>query len=224
MMRTIFILLLFANLSFFIWHNRFAEKPVQHEFLAVDPGVPKLALLEEVAPKNNENWQQQQPDAEETAIASINQLCFSVGPFATEADLQPVVDQLTPLVLKTRIRKMTTTQEAGYWVYLPALDSRQDALRAGRALAAANVRDYYVVTTGDRENTVSLGLYRQPFNADNRIAELQSKGFDVKKEIRLEQWPEFWLDYSSTEEQLASIPNVTLNNPDLQQNNVSCEK
>ena len=221
-MRTIFILLLFANLGFFIWHNRFAEKPIQHEFLVTDPGVPKLDLLAEIEPKNNENWQQ--PESTDTTIASINQLCFSVGPFATEADLQPAVDQLTPLVLKTRIRKMTTTQEAGYWVYLPALASRQDALRAGRALAAANVRDYYVVTTGDRENTVSLGLYRQPYNADNRIAELQAKGFDVKKEIRLEQWPEFWLDYSATDEQLSNIPNLTTDNPDLQQNNVSCEK
>jgi len=220
-MRTIFILLLFANLGFFIWHNRFAEKPVQYEFLATDPGVPKLELLSENDPQPNDTWQE--PD-EETAVASINQLCFSVGPFGTEADLQPAVDQLTPLVLKTRIRKMTTTQEAGYWVYLPALASRQDALRAGRALSAANVRDYYVVTTGDRENTVSLGLYRQPFNADNRIAELQAKGFDVKKEIRLEQWPEFWLDYSATDEQLSDIPDLTINNPDLQQNNVSCEK
>ena len=220
-MRTIFILLLFANLGFFIWHNRFAEKPEQYEFMAVDPGVPKLELLSEIAPTPPDNWEEPEEDV---SVTSINQLCFSVGPFSTEADLQPVVDQLTPLVLKTRIRKVTTTQEAGYWVYLPALASRQDALRAGRALAAANVRDYYVVTTGDHENTVSLGLYRQPFNADNRIAELQAKGFDVKKEIRLEQWPEFWLDYSATDEQLNTIPDLTQTNPDLQQNNVSCEK
>lgn len=222
-MRILFIILVLGNISFFIWQNRFVAMPERAEFVAVDPGVAKLELLSELRPGklSDSNWDN---SANSLLADASQQMCFSVGPFAEESALQPVLDTISPLVLKTRIRKLTTTQEVGYWVYLPALASRDEALKAGRALAAANVRDYYVVTSGDHENTVSLGLYRQPYNADNRIAELQSKGFEAKQKVRLEQWPEFWLDYSATESQMAQIPDLTANNAALQQNNVRCER
>jgi hypothetical protein len=68
-----------------------------------------------------------------------------------------------------------------------------------------------------------LGLYREPYNADNRIAELSKKGFQVSKEIRIEQWPEFWLDYSVTEAQAANLPNLKDTYPDISQNEVICK-
>ena len=101
--------------------------------------------------------------------------------------------------------------------------SRSEALAKGRELAAAKVKDYYVVTAGNHENTVSLGLYREQFNADNRINELSRKGFDVQKEVRIEQWPEFWLDYRITQEQLALIPDFNENTPDASTNEVTCQ-
>jgi hypothetical protein len=216
-MRYLFILLLIANIAFFVWMQRFSpvtEKP----FTAVDDGITPLQLVTDVSDKNS--------PVESVETVEINddiqQICFSAGPFDIEANVHAAAETINPLVLKTNIRKITTTQEAGYWVYLPALSSRAEALKKGRELAAAFVKDYYVVTSGDNENSISLGLYREPYNADNRIAELSKKGFKVNKEIRIEQWPEFWLDFSATEAQLTTLPDLKQNHPDISQNEVIC--
>lgn len=216
-MRYLFILLLIANIAFFVWIQRFS--PITKvPFTAVDEGITPLQLVADVSDKNS--------NTEPVAAAEINddiqQICFSAGPFDIEANVHAAAETINPLVLKTNIRKITTTQEAGYWVYLPALSSRAEALKKGRELAAAFVKDYYVVTSGDNENSISLGLYREPYNADNRIAELSKKGFKVNKEIRIEQWPEFWLDFSATETQLSTLPDLKQTYPDISQNEVIC--
>lgn len=215
-MRYLFILLLLANIAFFVWSKRIS--PVtQRNFTAVDPGVDKLTLIAEVDPAKPATT------PEISINSDVQQLCYSAGPFEVEANVHAAKEQLDSVVLKSNIRKITTTQEAGYWVYLPALSSRTEALKKGRELAAAFVKDYYVVTSGDNENSISLGLYREPYNADNRIAELQRKGFDVQKEIRIEQWPEFWLDFSVTETQQVGLPDLKTTYPDISQNEVICK-
>ncbi|MCX7554365.1 hypothetical protein OS175_10775 [Marinicella sp. S1101] len=215
-MRYFFILLLLANIAFFVWSKRISPV-VKTEFTVVDEGVEKLALIAEVEPNKPATT------SEVTINSDVQQLCYSAGPFDVEANVHAARETLDAVVLKTNIRKITTTQEAGYWVYLPALSSRTEALKKGRELAAAFVKDYYVVTSGDNENSISLGLYRESFNADNRIAELSKKGFKVSKEIRIEQWPEFWLDFSITESQIDTLPDLKVNYPDISQNEVICK-
>ncbi len=218
-MRYLFIIFLLANIAFFVWAQRLSPQ-AKSTFKVVDDGVAKIQLIKESEPHKT---------AEETPQPSLNlngdvqQLCYSAGPFDVESSVHAAKETLEPLVLKTNIRKITTTQEAGYWVYLPALASRTEALKKGRELAAAFVKDYYVVTSGDNENSISLGLYREPYNADSRIAELSKKGFQVNKEIRIEQWPEFWLDFSITETQLATLPNLKDTYQDISQNEVICK-
>ena len=219
-MRYFFIVLLLANIAFFVWTQRLSPQPVS-TFKVVDDGVKKLDLIAEVNPEKAPEYNQTEAGA--NLNAGVQQLCFSAGPFDVEANVHAAKEALDPLVLKTNIRQITTTQEAGYWVYLPALSSRAEALKKGRELAAAFVKDYYVVTSGDNENSISLGLYREPFNADNRIAELSKKGFQVNKEIRIEQWPEFWLDFSVTESQLAALPDLKVTYTDISQNEVICK-
>ena len=220
-MRYLFIIFLLANITFFVWTQRLSP-PAKSTFKTVDDGVAKLQLISEAELHKTSN---ESADSSTNNISGgdIQQLCFSAGPFDVEANVHAAQETLDQLVLKTNIRKITTTQEAGYWVYLPALASRAEALKKGRELAAAFVRDYYVVTSGDNENSISLGLYREPYNADSRINELSTKGFQVNKEIRIEQWPEFWLDFSVSETQIETLPNLKDTYPDISQNEVICK-
>lgn len=213
-MRYFFILILLSNIGFMVWSQRVAE-PSREAFTVTDPGIRKIELLSEIT------TQTRTTPVTSTDVPQVQQICFSMGPFDSEAGIQASQEQLTPLVLKTNIRELTTTQEAGYWVYLPALPTRSEALAKGRELAAAKVKDYYVVTAGNHENTVSLGLYREQYNADNRIAELTRKGFNVQKEVRIEQWPEYWLDFSVTEEQKSTLPELNTNT--ISSNEVICQ-
>jgi hypothetical protein len=223
-MRYLFILLLLFNLGFFIWVERYTAAPKKN-FTATDPGVTELVLLSD----NNKSDSNILADAPVMPVNSgnnsgtdLNFKCYAAGPYENEAGIQSAIEQIKSEVLKYSTRRLTTTQEAGYWVYLPALPSRKEALKKGRDLAAAYVKDYYVVTSGNNENSISLGLYREPFNADNRVTELNSKGFQVEKEIRLEQWPEFWLDFSINEDSEMNVDELSDTNTDIKVNEVIC--
>jgi hypothetical protein len=82
----------------------------------------------------------------------------------------------------------------GYRVYIPALEGRDAALDAGRKLAAKNVKDYYVVTSGAQENTISLGLFRDLANAEARRDAVRAAGFDARLEPRLDDAQQYWID------------------------------
>jgi SPOR domain len=94
-----------------------------------------------------------------------------------------------------------TLRSRGWWVYLPAFNSRNAALGAARDLSAKGIRDYYVVTAGDQENTISLGLFRDGANAIRRRDELTALGFDAQLDERSDDTPEYWLDYAVTPSQ-----------------------
>ena len=220
-MRYLFITLLLANIAFFVWSQRLTPQ-AKSNFETVDQGVTKLQLITEIEPNKNKS-NESQTNLNLNNDNDLQQLCYSAGPFDVEANVHAAQENLNQVVLKSNIRKITTTQEAGYWVYLPALASRAEALKKGRELASAFVKDYYVVSSGDNENSISLGLYRETYNADNRIAELSSKGFKVSKEIRIEQWPEFWLDFSISETQIDVLPDLKDTYQDISQNKVICK-
>jgi len=216
--RFLFILALLSNIALYIYTRQ--NMPKRESFVAVDPGVKKLVLLSEQDVENT-IWEEQETQ-EDNAETAFNQVCYTVGVFNAKSEIQPVLDALKDSVLKIRTRKVISTQEAGYWVYIPALKSRQEALSIGRKLSENAIEDYYVVTVGENENTISLGLYRDSVNADARLQELIGRGFNAEKQIKVEQWPEFWLDYAIASDQLESLPNIAEINPDIIANKVEC--
>ncbi|HWT15559.1 MAG TPA: SPOR domain-containing protein [Patescibacteria group bacterium] len=135
----------------------------------LEAGVGSLVLLGEVETPPS-------ADAAEVGAVPVPMPdvpgCLTLGPFATPAELR------------------------GYRVYLPASGSREAALAAARQLATRGVRDYYVVTAGDQENTISLGLFRDGDNAARRRDEVKALGLDVQLSERTEDTPEYWLDYA----------------------------
>ncbi|MCF6319458.1 MAG: SPOR domain-containing protein [Proteobacteria bacterium] len=202
--------------------------PKQEKFVAVDPGVKKLVLLSEQDVENT-IWEGQEAQMDETQMdkqdkqqTAFNQECYTAGVFNAKSEIQPILDALKNSVLKIRTRKVISTQEVGYWVYIPALKSRQEALSIGRKLSENAIEDYYVVTVGENENTISLGLYRDSINADARLQELISRGFNAEKQIKVEQWPEFWLDYAIASDQIENLADITEINPDIATNQVKC--
>ena len=125
-----------------------------------------------------------------------NDQCRRFGPFPTQADARAAMTALTPLTKRIRVREEHATQTRGYWVYLPAMPTREQALATARALAAKSVHDYYVVTAGDQQNTISLGLFRDQGNAERRRAEIAALGFSPKVNTRTEDLPVYWLDFA----------------------------
>lgn len=193
--RILFLLLLTMNLAAGAWWYLHAQKPPAAPE-AIESATPTLVLLSE----RGSDAMSQAALAADAARAPIDpnappSVCGTLGPFANEGDLRLGMDLLTPQVTRIQFQESSTVTTRGYWVYLPALDNRDAALKSARQLNAAGVRDYYVVTAGDHENTVSLGLFRDRDNAARRQSQIAALGFPARLEERTEVERAFWIEF-----------------------------
>ena len=195
--RVLFLLLLALNIGAGCWLY-FAPSTQRSEIPAADPGVPKLALLSERErdPVGNSAETVGAPGA--AAADQRAEVCASLGPFSTQADLRFAMGALTPLVARIQSREARTTELLGSWVYLPAPANRERALALARELSSKGVSDYYVVTAGDQPNTISLGVFRDPVNAEKRRSEISALGFKPEVSQRSDELPVYWIDYART--------------------------
>lgn len=191
-LRLLFLLLVALNLGVAGWLVFGDDRPPPPP--ATDPGVPTLQLLSERSSDARVQSAELSQAPKRKAVASDR--CFSLGAFPTQADMRSALDALTPHVARIQFRREFATRSRGWWVYLPALPSRDRALEVARKLSSEGVRDYYVVTAGDRQNTISLGLFRNPDNARRRQARITALGLDPKLTERTEQVPLYYLDYA----------------------------
>jgi hypothetical protein len=192
--RALFLLLLALNIGGACW-LLFAYRPQAAALPATDPGVPKLLLLSE-GDGEGDAANAELASAPESKADLANDQCRTLGPFPTQADTRAAMNGLTPLTKRIRVREAHTTQTRGYWVYLPAQATREQALGMARTLSEKGVRDYYVVTAGDQQNTISLGLFRDQGNAEHRRDEIAAFGFTPKVNTRTEELPSYWLDFA----------------------------
>ena len=190
--RLLFLLLVALNVGAGAWLV-FGRAPEPTLPPATDPGVPELRLL-------SETRRAAQPVKASIASASTTpdapDACNSLGPFMTTVDMRAAMQALSPHVARIQYREEQVRRSHGYWVYLPAAADREGALDAARRLAAKGIHDYYVVTAGDSQNTISLGLFNDQSNAEKRLAQLQALDFAAKVEQRIDTESAYWVDYA----------------------------
>ena len=110
--------------------------------------------------------------------------------------MRAAMQALSPHVARIQYREEQVSRSHGFWVYLPATADREAALDEARQLATKGINDYYVVTAGDAQNTISLGLFNSESNAQNRMAAMQKLGFPAKVRQRVDTEPAYWVDYA----------------------------
>jgi cell division septation protein DedD len=192
--RILFLLLLAMNLASVAWWYSRAQAPAPPP--PVVSSAPTLLLLSE----RDSAAMSQAAVAADSALAprdpnAVPAVCSTLGPFRDQTALKRGIDLLTPQVTRIQYQESSNVTTRGYWVYLPALDSRDAALKSARQLNAAGVRDYYVVTAGDHENTVSLGLFRDRDNAARRQSQIAALGFPARLEERTEVERAWWIEF-----------------------------
>jgi hypothetical protein len=192
--RTLFVLLLVLNLGAGVWLYMQPDAPVRAA-PPLPPGAKPLVLL-------SERDAAKMAQAAELAAAPVPTAaqrgqCFRIGPFNSKDTVASAVTALTPAVERIQLRETTTRIVRGFWVYLPAFNTRDAALTAARQLSSAGVRDYYVVTAGDQENAISLGRFQNRDNAERRRQSVAALGFRPRLEERAETQPQYWIDLES---------------------------
>ena len=191
-LRLLFVLLTALNIAVGAW--LLLGQPYARGGLPTDPGVPELRLLSEMPAGTPVAPAAVDASAVESAPRGLSYSCVALGPFATPQDLRNARQALTSQATRMRARQEQATQTSGWWVYLPAAGSRAQALDTARRLSARNISDYFVVSSGDQPNTISLGLFKDPDNARKRRDEVVAAGFEPRMTQRSESVPEYWLD------------------------------
>lgn len=182
--RILILVLLVLNATVALWWW-LRPPPSPPRLPATEQGVPGLSLLREI----NSGAAPRLADLPDTGPLQ----CLDIGPFPGRAEMDRAFKALTPLATRIQFREEVQRNQRGWWVYLPAPDSREAALAVARDLSAQGLRDYYVVTAGSNENTVSLGLFRERGNAEKRRAEVRDAGYAAEITPRIDERPEFWI-------------------------------
>lgn len=216
-LRLLFVLLIALNIAVGAW--LLLGQDDVHGRAATDAGVPELHLLSERPPAPSSAPTPASPTSTLAAATPSNPTssaapttpspaptpppppprsntytCMALGPFATQTDMRNARAALSSQAARMRQRQEQTTQTTGWWVFLPGGGSRDKALELGRRLAAANVGEYFIVSSGDQSNTVSLGLFKDPANARRRREQVVAAGFPAQMSERSESVAEYWLD------------------------------
>lgn len=180
-MRWVALLLLIANVGLAAWLA--AGAPGRPRAESAPPAeIGELTLLDEVP-------------AETDTDAGASGACYTVGPFENAERAQRARERLAELGLEPSQRRTTDDEVYGYQVVLPPFPSREEALAATRALAEQGVSDYFIISEPERENAVSLGLFREKRYAERHTRYLRELGFEPEMQLRTRTQSRYWQDY-----------------------------
>jgi hypothetical protein len=171
-MRTLFFLLLLANIAFLAW-SRFAGAP--------DAGGDPLPMARQIEPEKLKIISPadlpaaaQKPAPPPPAPPPV--ACLEWGSF-TVADAPRAEKALEPLALGARLAQRRSEETTSWWVFIPPQSSRQGALKKTAELRALGVKDYFIVQEeSDHRWAVSLGVFRSAEAAQARLAALRGQG------------------------------------------------
>ena len=223
-MRTVFLLLLAANLALVAWFQHYspAEGAADPEPARRQINPEKIRLLEgkelsELASAVTK------PAAKPEVPAALVQAgsapatsgpapatsgpapapggsCIEWGGFAL-AEAPKAEQALTPLALGARLAQRRSEETAGWWVFIAPQPNRAAALKKTAELKALGIDDYFILQDeGKMRWAVSLGVFSSEEAARNRFEALRAKGVrSAQTGERDTQVPKIWFQLRSSD-------------------------
>ncbi|CAN4280669.1 SPOR domain-containing protein [Pseudoxanthomonas sp. LjRoot125] len=194
LIRALIVLLVVLNLGAAAWWLT-RPAPAPEPPPALPAGVARLQLVGEEAPAAP-----LPASPAPTLVPPAPAVCFSLGPFTSEAAAIQARDALGADLLRSRLREAPGASASGYQVVMPPAASLEEAQATAARIGAAGFDDFLVVRQGDQANGIALGRYRSRDAAERRIAELQAGGFTAQLQPVGRAGPSlWWLDTGAAE-------------------------
>ena len=208
MKRALFLFLLLANIVVFAWMRWYGQpdtanltpapaltgKPLQLASELTPAQRKDLASVEAPAPGTAASAVAAAPPAATGALAAGTIACAAYGPFPSDDAVQLAAGRLKPLGLDVTNHVVPGKSKLGYWVYLPPFGSKREADAAASLLKRRGVKDIYVVTDEANRNAISLGVFTQKSDAQDRQKEMRKMGYHALMAERFRDEPRYWLD------------------------------
>lgn len=207
-MRTVFLLLVLANLGFYAWARYLAAPTAASDpsplARQIDPEKLRVVTAAELArPAPAKPTPAPEPAAVTVPPAIL--ACVEWGSFtATDA---PRADKvLAPLGLGPRLTHRQVEETASWWVFMPPQGSRQGAQRKATELRALGITDFFVIQDeGPYRWALSLGVFRSEDAARDHLAGLRKRGVRTariaQRELKVQKT---WLQVESVDAALGA--------------------
>lgn len=209
-MRTLFLLLVLANLAFFAW-SRYAgprgagdPAPLARQ---IDPEKLRIVAPKDLPPPRPASRPEPPPAASSPAAAAPSPVaaapslaCLEWGSF-TVSEAPRAQKALEPLALGERVVQRRTREIAGWWVFIPSQQTREGAMRKAAELRALGIQEYFILQEpGAYRWALSLGVFRSEEAAKARLAALQARGVRTARVgARDTAVPRVWLQVKSVD-------------------------
>ncbi len=181
MARLAFLLLVLANLAFFVWAAGYlggTDEGREPDRLRnqINPDKLRIAVAEA-----GRSAPEAQPEPAAAPPAPPATVCRRVGPMAT-AD----ADRLAAQVAALGEVKSMPVEGRSYWVFIAAADAKPTEKTAAQ-LRQAGLSDFFVVSDdGPNRGAFSLGLFHKEDAANDLLQRLAKKGI---KSARVDSKP-----------------------------------
>jgi len=103
--------------------------------------------------------------------------CYEWGSF-NPADSVRALTELKKLDLQITDQPVTKMESARYWVYIPPLNSLEDAQAKNEEIKALGVEDTLILQDTQWKNAISLGIFKNEALANKYIDKLHGMGVD----------------------------------------------
>lgn len=211
-MRTLCLLLILANVLYFVWSELIDVRPSSLDRKASTAAEPlaRIVLARESDQASAQEpslgpIQDVQPPAVEPlhdatgertlAAAELDALtCTSVGPFADLPQAAQAQAALRAAGFEPRQRLVQGEIWTGYWVSVQGLPSREAVEDAVKRLNANGVSDVYMMPGSDSQNVLSLGVFSDHQRAQRRVDEVRALGLSPRIDDRKRAGAVYWID------------------------------
>jgi hypothetical protein len=184
-MRNLLLLLLLANILYFVW-GRFVEEPPPTGVVVVNEselGPPLNVSRTEVAEAATSVGAVLGSGKPADLAAVVGRSCVTIGPLSTQEEADQAVAEYERQGMRARARMTPGQVFVGHWVQIRDIPDRETGNAMLDKLHNGGLGDAYLVSTEDEGLKISLGLFGDKSRAE-RI-ELQARSLDMAAEITL---------------------------------------
>lgn len=182
MLNTVLFLIL-LNVSLLIWSVATPE-PVKPEIPLTLPNIPQLVLLPDVP-----------DDLYRGDSSNLSSSCYSLGPFNSQRAAQLVSNRIRDYGLASTIRSIRSMETLRYLVYIPPLNSEQEAHSVADDLRHYHIKNISVITEGPYKNAISIGFYSNLDRAKRETEQVRYLGYDAQHSEEKTPLEVYWIDF-----------------------------
>lgn len=180
-MRNLLLLLVLANVLYFIW-GRAIEQPPEPGVVILEEDDLGPPLVISDAPEASASFGAMAAASRQTDFAAVvGRSCVSIGPFTNNLDADRALQEYRDEGMRGSVRSTEGQLFVGHWVQIRDVPDREAADAMLAKLINGGLTDAYLVPTEDEGLKISLGLFGDIARAERM--ELQAESLNLPAEI-----------------------------------------